>query len=80
MEFHPAIIRGKTIELDADLGLEDGQTVEVVVRVVKKPETWGAGIRRSAGAMAGHWTAEDHRILEEIRRDRLRDDRPESAS
>src|SRR5438132_1574712 len=55
MEFHRAVIRGKTIELEADPGLEDGQTVEVVVRVVKRPEAWGEGIRRSAGAMAEHW-------------------------
>jgi hypothetical protein len=37
-------IRGKTVELDEDPGLADGQEVEVVVRLPP-----GEGIRRSAG-------------------------------
>ncbi len=74
------VIHGRTIELAADPGIEDGQMVEVVVRVIKKPEVWGEGIRRSAGSMADHWTEEDDRILEEIQRDRHRDNRPESTS
>jgi hypothetical protein len=73
------VIHGKTIELSADPGIGDGQVVEVVVRVVERPEAWGEGIRRSAGAMAGHWTEEDDRILEELHRDRHHDDRPELA-
>jgi hypothetical protein len=73
------VIHGRTIELSVDPGIEDGQVVEVVVRVIKPAGAWGEGIRRSAGAMAAHWTADDDRILEEIRRDRHRDDRPELA-
>lgn len=45
-------INGKTIELDRDLGVPDGQEVEVVVRVVDETKDWGEGIRRSAGAAA----------------------------
>jgi hypothetical protein len=71
------VIRCRTIELATDPGIEDGQMVEVVVRVIKKSKPWGEGIRRSAGAMADHWTEDDDRILEEIQRDRHRDDRPE---
>ena len=45
-------IRGQTIELDADLGLPEGQSVELVVRVSRQTEAWGEGIRRSAGVAA----------------------------
>jgi hypothetical protein len=48
-------ITGKTIQLDDDPGLPEGEAVEVVLRQVvpalKKP-AWGEGIRRSAGACA----------------------------
>ncbi|HEY2154950.1 MAG TPA: hypothetical protein VGH33_04930 [Isosphaeraceae bacterium] len=71
------VIYGRTIELSADPGLGDGQAVEVVVRAAGRPAARGEGIRRSAGAMAPHWTEEDDQILEELHRDRHRDDRPE---
>ena len=45
-------IHGKTIQLDADLGIPDGQQVEIVVRVSQPKQTWGEGIRRSAGIAA----------------------------
>ena len=35
------VIRGKTIELEVDPGLQDGGVVEVVIRRVKQPRTWG---------------------------------------
>ena len=64
------VIRGKTIELVEDLGLVEGQEIEVVVRV-RTPETeWGHGIRNSAGGMIPYWTVDDDQILEEIERDR----------
>ncbi len=45
------ILHGKTIELDEDLGLSDGEEVNVIVKPVN-PRVWGEGIRRSAGAAA----------------------------
>ena len=67
-------VHGKTIELDEDLGVVDGQEVEVGVRMIgpkKKlpgpPPGWRPGsTETAAGMMAEHWTEEDDRILEEI--------------
>ncbi|QEH32133.1 hypothetical protein OJF2_06020 [Aquisphaera giovannonii] len=72
------IIRGRIIELSEDLGLTEGQQVEVRVDVVAAPEPvhvprpWGEGLLRSAGALAADWTDEDDRILEQLERDRHR--------
>jgi hypothetical protein len=73
-------IRGKTIELDEDLGVVDGQEVEVQVTMLKPkkrlpgpPPGWRPGSTETAGGMmAEHWTEEDDRILEAIERDRHR--------
>jgi hypothetical protein len=46
------MIRGRMIELREDIGLRDGQDVEVHVTPVAPPRPWGEGIRRSAGCMA----------------------------
>jgi len=40
-EIVEGVIRGKTIELEVDPGLQDGGVVEVVIRRVKQPRTWG---------------------------------------
>lgn len=66
------IVHGKTIELNDDLGIADGEEVEVQVRVVRRTGQWGEGILRCAGAMAPYWTDEDDQILDEIHRDRKR--------
>lgn len=71
------VLRGKTIELKEDLGVAEGQEVEVQVTVVDTPEVWGEGLRRSAGALAAEWTEEDDQILEQIYQDRKRDTRRE---
>ena len=63
-------VHGKTIELDQDLGVAEGQEVEVTVRLVPAQDKWGAGILRSAGGMAPYWTDEDDRILDQIQRNR----------
>ena len=42
-------VHGKTIELDEDLGVAEGQAVEVQVKLVEPTNKWGEGIRRSAG-------------------------------
>jgi hypothetical protein len=73
-------VHGKTIELDEDLGVAEGQEVEVQVRVIspKKrlpgpPPGWEPGSKRTAaGLLADSWTEEDDRILEEIHQDRKR--------
>ncbi len=70
-------VRGKTIELAEDLGLADGQEVEVSVRTVPATQSWGDGLRRCAGALVNEWTDEDDRILAEIHKDRQRDTRRE---
>lgn len=73
------VIHGKTIELATDPCINDGQAVEVEVRIVRKAATWGEGILRSAGAMAEYWTEEDDRILEQLRKDRHHESRPEPS-
>lgn len=70
------VIHGKTIELDVEPGIEDGRTVEVIVKsktLPGPPPGWQPSGRESAaGMMADSWTDEDDRILEEIERDRHR--------
>jgi hypothetical protein len=52
-------VRGRTIELDEDLGVTERQKVELQVTVVEPPRKWGDGLCRSAGALADdpHWDA-----------------------
>ena len=45
-------VRGRTIELNEDLGMREGQDVTVTVTPLPPPRQWGDGIRRSAGVMA----------------------------
>jgi hypothetical protein len=66
------IIHGNTIELRDNPGFQDGQEVEVIVKVVKNPRPWGEGLRNSAGALANSWTDQDDKILEEIYQERKR--------
>jgi hypothetical protein len=70
-------VHGKTIELDEDLGVAEGQEVEVQVKVVAHTKKWGEGLRRCAGALANDWTEEDDRILEAIQQERKWDTRRE---
>jgi hypothetical protein len=73
------VIHGNTIELDSNPGLEDGQKVQLVLRVSKlpgPPPKWTPGCTITAGGMlADQWTEEDDRLLEEIYQDRKRDRR-----
>lgn len=68
------VVRGRTIELEAEPGIEDGRRVEVVLRsrpLPGPPPLWQPGSNpTAAGTMAGHGTEEDDRILDEIERDR----------
>jgi hypothetical protein len=74
MEFHPAVIQGGKIVLEADLGLPDGQKVEVVVLPVPREPVPGEGILRTAGSMADDPNFDEHMAI--IERDR----RPESEA
>jgi len=69
------VIHGKVIELDEDLGLAEGQKVEVQVNILPAGRPWGEGILRSAGALADdpYWDG----IMEEIYRARKRERRPQ---
>ncbi len=73
------VIHGKTIELAEDLGVADGQHVEITIKTVPTPRPWGEGLRRCAGAFAADWTEDDDRILEEIHQERKRDTHQEVA-
>jgi len=71
-------IHGRTIELAEDLGLAEGQEVEVSIRTVpvaaaREP---GDGLLRTEGALADdpYWDA----IMEEIYQARRSDRRPET--
>lgn len=70
-------VYGRTIRLDEDLGVVEGQQVELQVKLVPPSKQWGDGLRRCAGALADDWTEEDDRILAAIHEDRKRDTRPE---
>ena len=73
-------VHGKTIELEEDLGVAEGQEVEVQVTLLnlkKKlpgpPPGWRPdNMSSTAGALADSWTEEDDRILEQIQEDRQR--------
>ena len=75
------VVRGKTIELDDNTGLEDGRQVELILRVKQlpgPPPGWKpGGADTAAGMLASGWTPEDDRILEEIHRQRKQDSRRE---
>ena len=68
-------VHGKTIELDEDPGLAEGQDVEIILKAARAQRAWGEGILRTAGALADdpHWDG----IMEEIYQDRKRDRRPQ---
>ena len=68
-------VHGKTIEIDEDLGIAEGQQVEIQVKVIttnsREP---GEGLLRTEGALADdeEWDA----IFEEIHRARKLERRP----
>ena len=62
------IVHGKTIELQDELGLPDGEAVSVIVRRKLPP---GEGIRQSAGAWADGGEELD-RWFEQIHQSRRR--------
>jgi hypothetical protein len=66
---------GKTIELDEDLGLSEGQEVEVQVKPMQQVRKWGDGILRSAGGWANH--PELDAIMEQVYQGRNLERRPQ---
>ncbi len=56
------VVYGKTIELDEDPGVAEGQQVQITIKTVPAKTPWGEGLRRCAGALANEWTDEDDRI------------------
>lgn len=68
-------VYGKTIQLDEDLGLAEGQGVENQITIVSAKKPWGEGIRRTAGALADdpEWDT----IMDEIYHARKVERRPQ---
>ncbi len=68
-------VHGKTIELEEDLGVPEGQEVEVQVKVIiKEARKPGEGLLRTEGALADdtEWDA----VMEEIHQARKVERRP----
>ncbi len=65
------VVHGRRIDLAEDPGFDDGQNVHVTLSVVRSRETWGEGIRRSAGGWADY--PEMDAVMDQIQRDRKRD-------
>jgi len=72
------IVHGKTIEFDEDIGIADGQQVEVRVQIVQPAQEWGQGILRSAGAWEKY--PEMDAIMEQIYQKRKLERRSERVS
>jgi hypothetical protein len=71
------VVHGKTIELDDEPGLVDGQPVNVTLQRIETSQRLppGEGIRRSAGAWADDPQGLEE-YLEQVRRDREQDRPP----
>ena len=61
-------VHGRTIELNEDLGVAEGQQVEIRVKLMPPARNWGEGIVRSAGGWADH--PEMDAIMDKIHQDR----------
>ena len=70
-------VHGKTIELDEDPGVAEGQEVEVQVTVISRtPRQPGEGFLRTEGALADDTEWDD--IMEEVYQARKHDRRPQT--
>ena len=71
------IVNGRTIELTEELGIPQGQEIEITVRIVSSIQTrqTGEGFLRTEGALADdpYWDA----IMDEIQQERKNDTRRE---
>ena len=68
-------VHGRTIELDEDPGVAEGQEVEVQMKLVEPNRKWGEGILRSAGGWADY--PEIDAIMEKIQQQRKLERRPQ---
>ena len=72
------IVHGKTIEIEEELGLPDGDKVSIVIENSQSSlDKWGEGLKRCAGALVDECTEEDDKILDDIYTSRHSDSRPE---
>ena len=62
------VIRGRTIELQSDLGFESGQRISIAFNSPTSPDAGVEAILRTAGAMADD--PEFEADMEQIQRDR----------
>ncbi|QQS46115.1 MAG: hypothetical protein IPM66_19700 [Acidobacteriota bacterium] len=71
-------VHGRTIELDEDLGVAEGQDVEIEVRIIHPDQVRrpGEGLLRTEGALVDdpEWDA----IMEEIHLGRKLENRPQA--
>ena len=68
-------VHGRTIELDEDPGVADGQKVELQIQVEPEYRKWGDGIVRYAGGWAGYPELDE--IMERIYQERKLERRPQ---
>ena len=70
-------VHGKTIQLDEDVGVAEGQEVEIIVRTVgsTKASRTGEGLLLTEGALADDPYWDD--IMEEVHKERKNDSRRE---
>ncbi|MGA2705705.1 MAG: hypothetical protein ABSH35_32065 [Isosphaeraceae bacterium] len=69
-------VHGKTIELAEELGVPEGQEVEIQIKVISKPgNKTGEGFLRTEGALADDPYWDD--IMEEVHKERKNDSRRE---
>ena len=69
--------RGKTIELNEDLGLIDGEEIESQIIMKGRTRPLGEGLLRTEGALADD--PEWDQIMHDIYQDRKRDTRRDTA-
>lgn len=68
-------VHGRTIELDEDPGVPDGQEVELQIQIGPAHRKWGEGILRSAGGWAEYPELDE--IMERIHQERKLERRPQ---
>ena len=67
-------VHGRTIELDEDPGVSDGEEVELQIQIATARK-WGEGILRSAGGWVEYPEMDD--IMEKIYQERRLERRPQ---
>jgi len=68
-------VHGRTIQLDEDPGIADGQKVELQIQLESAGPKWGEGILRSAGGWANYPELDE--TMEKIHQERKLERRPQ---